>query len=350
MRAKEYIAHNEKQLKYADEIKQIVAAAMPLRHSQQLTVDFYNQYLTADIRMQTYLLKKDLYEKHNAMQPEPPEPFQMNEGEIPVEIIADVRDELFDVLKGDETFGYLYFLLVNLRNSQHPSNPDDFWPDDNDISSALQNQRDDYPKLSLAEFLDDEINFRQYQDLADAGITDESTLLSWFNNTYRLYDEMRLHKANPITAAKVFLDDDSYGSKTAKDMAGRFICEIIMMTSQDDKRLDRVGEELNRHLPEESSLSRKNTSRFFLSQKKGRKTNFARVINVLLEMNYIVDSDGAKATKQDFFNALGKLLNENFADYQNLLSTTKGASASDQKALVKIFEDMLDKQQEIISK
>ena len=54
--------------------------------------------------------------------------------------------------------------------------------------------------------------------------------------------------------------------------------------------------------------------------------------------------------KAEFFQALGKLLNENFKDYQNLLSTTKGASVADQKALTKVFEDMLDKQKSIISK
>ena len=73
-------------------------------------------------------------------------------------------------------------------------------------------------------------------------------------------------------------------------------------------------------------------------------------MNVLLEMGFFTDADGDQAKKAEFFQALGKLLNENFKDYQNLLSTTKGASVADQKALTKVFEDMLDKQKSIISK
>lgn len=79
MRAKEYIACSEASLKHP-----------------------------ADIRLQACLLQKGLYEKNNAMQTAEPEEFQMKEGEIPVEIAASVRDELFDVIKEDKTFGHLY--------------------------------------------------------------------------------------------------------------------------------------------------------------------------------------------------------------------------------------------------
>lgn len=157
-------------------------------------------------------------------------------------------------------------------------------------------------------------------------------------------------KSSPIAAVRVFLDDNSYENQAAKDLMDRFICEIISRTAQDDKRLGRIEEELDRHLPDESSLPDMGSSKFHLQQKKGRKTDFVRVMNVLLEMGFIVDFDAAKAKKSDFFQALGKLLNENFKDYQNLLSTTKGASVSDQRALTKVFEDMLAKQKDIISK
>ena len=72
------------------------------------------------------------------MQTAEPEEFQMKEGEIPVEIAASVRDELFDVIKEDKTFGYLYFLLGNLRNSQRPTNPIDCVPDEHGIVEALR--------------------------------------------------------------------------------------------------------------------------------------------------------------------------------------------------------------------
>ena len=254
MRAKEYIACSEASLKHAAEIKQIIAEMLPLRSSRQKTVDYYNRKLIADIRLQSCLLQKELYEKNNAMQTEAPEEFQMQDGDIPVEIAAAVRDELFEVIKEEKTFGYLFFLLGNLRNSQRPSNPIDCVPDETGIIEALKLSRDDYPKTDLAAYLDDDINFAQYQDLTDAGITDETVLLDWFNNAYRIYDEMRLVKANPIAAVRVFLDDNSYERQTAKDLTGRFICEIISRTAPDDKRLSRIEEELNRHLPDEATL------------------------------------------------------------------------------------------------
>ncbi|MBP3202082.1 MAG: hypothetical protein J6M31_00535 [Bacteroidales bacterium] len=254
MRAKEYIACSEASLKHPDQIRQIVDEMLPLRASRQQTVDYYNRKLIADIRLQACLLQKELYEKNNAMQTAEPEEFQMREGEIPVEIAAAVRDELFDVIKDDKTFGYLYFLLGNLRNSQRPTNPIDCVPDERGIVEALKTSRDDYPKSDLAAYLDDDINFAQYQDLTDAGIADEAKLLSWFNNAYRIYDQMRLVKSNPIAAVRVFLDDSSYESQAAKDLTGRFICEIISRTAAEDKRLTRIEEELNRHLPEEASL------------------------------------------------------------------------------------------------
>lgn len=119
MRAKEYIACSEASLKHPAEIRQIIDEMLPLRSSRQQTADYYNRKLIADIRLQACLLQKELYEKNNAMQTAEPEEFQMKEGEIPVEIAASVRDELFDVVKEDKTFGYLYFLLGN----EHVSSP-----------------------------------------------------------------------------------------------------------------------------------------------------------------------------------------------------------------------------------
>ena len=297
MRAKEYIAYNQATLKHPDEIRQIVDEMLPLRSSRQQTVDYYNSKLIADIRLQACLLQKELYEKNNAMQPEAPEEFQMREGEIPVEIASAVRDELFDVIKEDKTFGYLYFLLGNLRNSQRPTNPIDCVPDERGIVEALKTSRDDYPKTDLSEYLDDDINFAQYQDLTEVGITDEAKLLAWFNNAYRIYDEMRLTKSNPISAVKVFLDDNSYESQAAKDLTGRFICEIILSTAADDKRLNRIKDELERHLPDESTLG--GTDENAADKAKGSNKIRTVVVYELLQ----------KLGKGKSFNDLSKICN-----------------------------------------
>ena len=138
MRAKEHIACSEAALKQPAQLRQIIDGLLPLRSSRQQTVDYYNRKLIADIRLQACLLQKELYEKNNAMQMAEPEEFQMKEGEIPIEIAASVRDELFDVIKEDKTFGYLYFLLGNLRNSLRPTNPIDCVPDEHGIVEALR--------------------------------------------------------------------------------------------------------------------------------------------------------------------------------------------------------------------
>lgn len=350
MRAKEFIASNETSLKYPEEVKQIISDLLPLRSCKQKTVEYYNKKLVSDIRLQGCLLAKELYDKNNAMQADEPEGFLLGPDEIPVEKAGLVRDELFEVIKDDKTFGYLFFLLGNLRNSQRPTNPIDCVPDERGILEALKQSRDDYPKAALSEYLDDDINFAQYRKLSDAGITEEKDILDWFNNAYRIYDEIRLVKANPLSAIRIYDDDNSCGNGEAKSLTFRFICTLIESTASDDKRLLRIREELKRALPSADSGSPTTTSKFHLKQKKGRKTDLARVVNVLLEMGFFVDADGDQAVKADFFEALGQLLNENFKDYQNLLSTTKGASVADQKALTRIFEEMLTKQKEIISK
>lgn len=253
MRAKEYIAQHEATLRYPEEIRRLIAEFIPLRSDKQKTVDCYNRTLIADIRLQANLFAKDLYERNNAMQTARPEPFQLQKGEIPVETASGIRDELFEVISEDKTFGYLYFLLGNLRNSQRPTNPIDCVPDENEITEALKISRDDYPKTDLAEYLDDDINYNQYSILTAAGITDEAELLDWFNNAYRVFDEIRLIKANPITAVRYYHNDTSCPTETAKTLTYRFIATLIEVLNPKDKRLTRVKEELLRALPSETT-------------------------------------------------------------------------------------------------
>jgi len=72
MRAKEYLEVNKSSIKHFDEVNEIVNQMMPLRHSKDMTDNYFNNVLSADIRRQNYLLQKDLFEKNNAMQPSEP--------------------------------------------------------------------------------------------------------------------------------------------------------------------------------------------------------------------------------------------------------------------------------------
>lgn len=252
MRAKEYIAINEANLKYPVHIKQIISEMLPIRVDKQKTVDYYNKKLTADIRLQGHLLAKELYEKNNAMQTIEPEEFHLWPDEIPVEIARSVREELFEIIKEDKTFGYLYFLLGNLRNSLRPNNPIDCVPDERTIAEALKVSRDDYPKADLAEYLDDDINYAQYSKLIEIGFSDQEGLI-WFNNAYRIFDEIRLLKVNPLNVIQFYKDDTTHSSDASKTLTYHFICDLITTLYPEEKRLNRIKNEILRILPIDSS-------------------------------------------------------------------------------------------------
>ena len=67
MRAKEYLEINKSSIKYLEEVSKVINQLMPLRCSKELTDDYFNNVLSADIRRQNYLLQKDLYEKKNIL-------------------------------------------------------------------------------------------------------------------------------------------------------------------------------------------------------------------------------------------------------------------------------------------
>ncbi|MBQ6305847.1 MAG: hypothetical protein IJK78_04720, partial [Bacteroidales bacterium] len=106
MRAKEYIEQNKSSINHLDEVKRIIDELLPLRMSKEKTDEYYNNVLSADIRLRNYLLQKELYEKKNAMQLEEPS-FVEIPNEIPTDHISDIRETLFQVIRTDESFGYL---------------------------------------------------------------------------------------------------------------------------------------------------------------------------------------------------------------------------------------------------
>jgi D-alanyl-lipoteichoic acid acyltransferase DltB (MBOAT superfamily) len=89
------------------------------------------------------------------------------------------------------------------------------------------------------------------------------------------------------------------------------------------------------------------SSNLQLSNKKGFKVNFIRVINCLFELSFFTDKMGGYITKKEVFDILGKTINQDLSTYQNLLSVTKAAAKSDMKSTLSIFEQMYAKQQEI---
>lgn len=352
MRAKEYIEQNQSSIQYLDNIKRVINELMPLRKYKEATDEYFNQILSADIRRQNYLLQKDCFERNNAMQLQEPT-LETFENEIPFEIASEFRDILFQIIRQDESFGYLFFLLGTEQNAKHKAEPIDCVPNSQNIKNALNRYRDDYPQNRLSSYLNDDINYSQYTKItAQSGVSNEAALLEYFNNTYRIYDEIRCQKENPLYIKQYFVKDKSHVNEQMKYFSYSFIDTLITEFEQEDKQLVRSQKELAKTL---SSLREKyepkaNTTAFShisLNNKKGFKVNYIRVINVLQEMGFFTDDNDNTCTKKDVFEAFGKIVGKDLSSFQNDLSTTNAASNSDMKSLLKIFEDMLEKQKEI---
>lgn len=78
----------------------------------------------------------------------------------------------------------------------------------------------------------------------------------------------------------------------------------------------------------------------------GTKIDLIRVMNAWYECGKVVDANGAKPTKKEFFKWVGKLFNVDLANYDNDLSTSM-ASSTAYNSQVRIFDELKVKHQEI---
>lgn len=85
-----------------------------------------------------------------------------------------------------------------------------------------------------------------------------------------------------------------------------------------------------------------------LSDKKGTKIDFIRIMNAWYECGKVVNTNGDKPTKKEFFVWLGKLFNIDLADYDKDLSNSMASSVALDKQ-TRIFEELKSKQEEIFN-
>lgn len=83
-----------------------------------------------------------------------------------------------------------------------------------------------------------------------------------------------------------------------------------------------------------------------LAAQRGTKIDLIRVMNAWHECGKVVDANGAKPTKKEFFKWVGKLFNVDLANYDNDLSTSM-ASGTAYDCQVRIFDELKGKHQEI---
>jgi hypothetical protein len=351
MRAKEYIAHHLGELKYIYEIRVVINNLLPLRSNKKKTDECANRMLYADQRRKQYLYMKELYEQGNPMAKEEPK-LETYDGEIDKDIANEVRAELFDVIREDMSFGYLFYLLGTERNTKYVNSPIDCIPDEKKIKEAITRYRDDYPKVNLDDYLDDSLNYEWYNNLINLNVLQDEPqeCLQYFNMVYQVYDEIRM-RTQRISLIKSYLNDTKFKNDIEKYWVLTFIVRLIDEYESDNASLDKCKKEILKFIaPLNNAIGHKNeySSPISLSTERGKKIDLIRVVNSLYELGFFVSASGGKAKKKDTFNAIGKALNIDLNNYDKDLSR----SLSDSTALDKhlhVFEEMGDKMEEIFN-
>lgn len=132
MRAYEYIEINKSSIRYIDDIKRVVADLMPLRNDKKATDKYYNNFLLSDWKYSVYQKELNEYQLNSDIQAK--EPILKNViGEIPHTEAFAFSNQLFEVIKEDESFGYLFYQLGVEKNKNmafHKSKPIQCIPDD----------------------------------------------------------------------------------------------------------------------------------------------------------------------------------------------------------------------------
>ena len=355
MRAKEYIYLHSGDLKHPDLVGQIIADLLPLRKSKELTDDYAQRRLSADQRRKQYLYLKELYEQGIPIQKEEPQ-LETFEGEVPVEISAEVREELFCVIQDDESFGYLYFLLGTEQNAKRKHNPIDCLPDEQRINDAISRYRDDYPKQQLDEYLNDELNYQQYDRITRVGQLEESEqlLLNYFNLTFDIYDQLRLSK-HSISTVRNLLRTLNFTDDRQRYWALDYIVRLIDTYEAEDSALDRCSKEIERVMAPlrktvlgENQDEAASRSPIHLNAKKGTKLDFIRIVNAMYDLGFFVDANGGKLTKKAMFTAMGNAVNIDLSTYDKDLSRSLSDSTALEKHL-RIFDELKDKMEEIFN-
>ncbi len=246
MRAKEFLYTNRQGLKHAEIIGLIIGDLLPLRRNKEATDRYASDRLSADIRYQHYLLQQKLYTRGNALQPEIPT-YEQVEGEVPIDIAAEVRDELFRVIRADGSFGYLFYFLGTEQNSRHNGDPIDCIPNAERIAQCIDENRDDYPQVNLDHFLNDDFNYQQYDTLMRGQYweDDNAIYLTYFNRVYAIFDELRLKK-HSISGVRQFLREQHFEDDVQKYWTLSYIASIIAQYHSDDAHLSRCRQELVR--------------------------------------------------------------------------------------------------------
>ena len=355
MRAKEYLYQNESRLTYAKEIKLLLEKLSQLRLDKEGTEKFFNCVLLSDTHKKSYNFQLRMHGSKNAMQQDSPV-FENYDNEVAIESSSAVRNELFEVIRGDASYGYLFYLLGTERNATLQGLPIDCIPDFQRIKNAVSDNRDWYPRVTLDAYLEDDFNYAQYDEMLSKFELTESQLLQIFNKAYNIYDEVRCVKVK-ISSVQKHLDGFEFSDDSEKYIVFSVVQNMIKQFGSQDVSLLRCNREIERRLlplhnelaPDTNNVeAQKAGSKVFLNSQKGKKLDLIRIINVMYELDFFKNESQNKITKKEVFETLGNFLNIDLSRFQNDLSRSLTDSTALEKHL-KVFEDMQDKMEQIFN-
>ena len=301
MRANEYIEINQSSIQYLDDIKRVIYDLRPLRKNKKGTDEYYNQILLSDCRQNIY--KKDMQEfvlnKKNATNKSILEKF---EGEIPASIAQEFRNQLFEVIKDDKSFGYMFYQLAvekNQKNAFYKTEPIQCIPNEKNIFNAITLYRDDYPKDSLNDYLDDHFNYDQYCILVDNQIITEDSvaLLNYFDTSYYLYDKIRCLK-NKVLQVGEFCRNYDFNDKAIMFWTLSFVIKMIEEFNSKDNQLLRCKNEIHKIIKpfEQTAIAKQTVSQ---SEEENSKKNTFTTAQQVLYFHYLLDEIGINFGNSD---------------------------------------------------
>jgi hypothetical protein len=199
MRAKEYLEINKKRIYHYDQVKKSVYDLYPLRSSKIQTEVYFNRYLFADTR----------YRSHARYYGDKPSPaaFKERENEIDRTIVHKVRMEILNVISGDDTFIFAHNIIAleankygdyhrimtcNLKEENLNTIPG--------IEQICKEYREDYPKVSLSDYLLDDSNREVFSSIRCDLQKDADWWLCTFNKAYEIFDLIRVKASDPFKA------------------------------------------------------------------------------------------------------------------------------------------------------
>lgn len=353
MRAKEYIHLHQQELKHATIVSRVIEVLLPLRADRVATNEYMYKFLFADKRNLHYLQQKSLFERGNAMQQTEPT-FEEIEGEVSMDIAAEVREELFHVIKEDNSFGYLFYILGTEKNTHQNNEPIDCIPNEERIIQSIIANRDDYPKSNLDNYINESLNYKQYCTLTDGKYweDDDEIYLKYFNRVYEMYDELRIRKRS-VSEIKNYLRCQEFQSDAEKYWTLSFIITLIEKSEEKDDSLDRCRQEVVRIVEPMRTLFpscniSERPSPVYLAERRGAKIDIIRVFNTLYELGFFAGRDGSPITKKEFMINMGNTIHVDLINYDKDLSRSLSDSTALDKHL-KVFKDMLQKMTDIFN-